>query len=145
MNALLICRRKPFVQCWHASKSLCPKGCLRSDLFAVLKLFSEVSHTSPFCHEGVDVHQWCQELERNLKSRLFSENRRWEVELQMSLKINLIFVLHQGIKMLMLISEMFLEHHISRHIRMISEGSCDTEDWSNIITFSNICNCYFKL
>jgi len=46
----------------------------------------------------------------------------------MSLKINLIFVLHQGIKMLMLISEMFLEHHISRHIRMISEGSCDTKD-----------------
>ncbi len=24
----------------------------------------------------------------------------------------------------------FLEHQI-KHIRMISEGSCDTEDWSN--------------
>ncbi len=27
--------------------------------------------------------------------------------------------------------EMFLEHQMSMSIRMISEGSCDTEDWSN--------------
>ncbi len=25
---------------------------------------------------------------------------------------------------------MFVEHQ-NRHIRMISDGSCDTEDWSN--------------
>lgn len=38
-------------------------------------MFSVMSHTSPFCHEGVDVHQRCQELERNLKSRLLPESR----------------------------------------------------------------------
>lgn len=80
-------RSKKRMHYWYAEENLlfsvdtskrhCPTGCLRSELFAVLKLFSVVSHTSPFCHEGVDVHQRCQELERNLKSRLLPENRRW--------------------------------------------------------------------
>ncbi len=47
---------------------------------------------------------------------------------------------------------------INQHIRMISEGSCDTEDWSNdaensdliteinyILKYIKIENCYFKL
>ncbi len=50
------------------------------------------------------------------------------------------------------------QHIINQHIRVISEGSCDTEDWSNdaensaLITAINyslkyiqIENCYFKL
>jgi len=37
-----------------------------------------------------------------------------------------VFIIKQKKLAAQLISEMFLEH-----IRMISEGSCDTEDWSN--------------
>ncbi len=39
--------------------------------------------------------------------------------------------MHDGFhkkKLMIIKEEMFLEH---QHIIMISEGSCDTEDWSN--------------
>lgn len=29
--------------------------------------------TSPFCHEGVDIHEECQQLERDLEPWLFPE------------------------------------------------------------------------
>lgn len=35
--------------------------------------------TSPFCHEGVDIHEGCEQLERNLEPRLFPEKVEGDV------------------------------------------------------------------
>lgn len=79
IKSLLICKIKSFVLFYSVLTLLigfAPQGVLGQVYLQFwCFMFSVVSHTSPFCHEGVDVHQRCQELERNLKSRLLPESR----------------------------------------------------------------------
>ncbi len=39
--------------------------------------------------------------------------------------------LHKTIKQQTIFNTDNIKHFLKQHIRMISEGSCDTEDWSN--------------